>query len=138
MTRPAPMADGTLAALAKRVEAEEPSVLLWSEAIGAALGPPQGKEDIELRARYFGLTMYGAYLDAADILRPEGWTIWIDALDSGTSISATIIKLDGDVLKGKGIASGTHAEARARLAAALRARDAPGDRAPREGTSAPK
>ena len=121
------MAD--LEALAKRVEAEEPHKQLWTEALYATL-PLDATDEIALandmkESRFYVLLNVDAYLDAADMLRPEGWCVY--RLHSmGDDAQAILVQMDTDEpgeIRRDALSSvqGPHAEARARLAAALRA-----------------
>jgi hypothetical protein len=100
--------------LAERVESEPASMEMWFAAwlsTGRMLSLDDGP-------KFANLVIAGAYLDAADMLRPLDWRInWVSTATSGhVGVS---LKLYGETVTAG--ADGPHAEARARLAANLRA-----------------
>lgn len=133
MTRPAPMADGTLAALAKRVEAEPASADLWLNCCLAVFPEkrdpvthfqqPDATVDLPF-TRFALLHRIGAYLDAADMLRPSTHR-FVRIAHHGDHVHCLLDAEEGETIEGLAY-DGEHMEARARLAAALRARDAGG------------
>lgn len=111
--------------LAARVEAEEPSGDLWMAAYAASI--PFPKRTPELRDRFAFLIDVCAHLDAADMLRPRNWKL-LDAVGDDEFFDVTFER-DEDAPDGSSVwvmatVTGPHAESRARLAAALRARAA--------------
>lgn len=136
MTRPAPMADGTLAALAKRVEAEPVERRLWVDAFHALRpgfhGPGVFTYAVEWQC-FLAFLDVGVYLDAADMLRPEGWLpFYLEQYPKDAAVERLQGLVRFGLAKGTLLAAGEahspHAEARARLVAALRARDTDGGR----------
>lgn len=128
MTRPDPMADGTLAALAKRVETEEPSYDLWRAVFLAVRPQPRitgclsGNDWDSASRRFDFLIIHRAYLDAADMLRVPGWTIY-EVVELGDKVAVVMQSLQHEHPQG-GRATGEKALARAWLAANLRSRAA--------------
>lgn len=124
------MVASDLEALAKRAEAEEiaPAIpFLWNDAAKLAwpkynLHGADNDKFCEFRRLYDA----GAYLDAADMLRPEGWQCDVlSSIDQGVAWTRVELWRPDEVEEAIGWVTGPHAEARARLAAALRARGAP-------------
>lgn len=117
MTRP-------LDDLAARVEAEPVSYDLWIEA-AITTSRYVGKDHWTPRQqdRFHDLAALGAYLDAADMLRPAATLLVVQNIGR-ERLSACISQHVGPSKQAhcSGEAEGPHAEARARLAAALRAR----------------
>ena len=107
-----------LMALAERAEREPASVELWI-VIYQMLRPNDESPDA---GRFAMFVLAGAYLDAADMLRPNpaNLTATNVAWDSFTVRIATYGD-DRRPIAVTALAHGPHAEARARLAAALRA-----------------
>lgn len=107
-----------LAELAERVEREEPEYDSWV-LFGSYCVDPSWNPDMERRwNRYCDLLKAEAYRDAAAMLMPEGWRLgWLNTSTSG-HVGATAKQYGETVVAG---ADEPHAEARARLAAALRA-----------------
>lgn len=119
-----------LADLATRVEAEEPNYDLWIHA-GSEISEAGRPWD-----RFCELCLVGAWRDAAAMLMPAGWLVDISEWPScsyDTFECRLVREADYDaranISKTEVLASakrGPHAEARARLAAALRAHDTAG------------
>ena len=114
-----------LLALAERVEREPVGIDLWYTAYQSALGKkwPEGGTPASIdRMRFMSFCQSAAWLDAADMLRPVGW-VWLNhEIQPGEWSAILVTDPSGNAgLKCDGTASGPHAEARARLAAALRA-----------------
>lgn len=112
-----------LSALADRVEREEPSSKLWCDALYATMPLDLTEAIAKLNdgreTRFFALVKMGAYLDAAAMLMPEGWSIDITGGSEGFEVELWKPDANGELVAAE--AEGPHAEARARLAAALRA-----------------
>ncbi len=123
------MTPAHLLALADQVEAEPASMDLWwsvfVDFLGIVKPPPMDGR------RFSMLLDIGAYLDAADMLRPKGWLIDVSEWPAGSydTFEARLVR-ESDYDAKHNIAEtevratvkrGPHAEARARLAAALRA-----------------
>jgi hypothetical protein len=132
MTPSAPTKAQALMALAQRLESEEPSGRLWCDALYATL-PLDATEAIaklndESEMRFIALTKIGAWRDAAAMLMPEdGRTEISFVMNEAGNDEVTIVDIIQTIswgYLGNGRAEGPHAEARARLAAALRARAA--------------
>lgn len=109
-----------LLALAERVEVYEPSFDLWVKAVDLL----HRHDASRFRNLFNDFMRVGAYLDAADMLRPPKHHVWVIRLESGgcsVSIGPTPKIVDCFEGHARGIAFDPHAEARARLAANLRA-----------------
>lgn len=101
--------------LAERVEREPVSKEFWSSIWADHFDHEEVDGD-----RFYLLLCAGAWRDAAAMLMPEGWFCDLDDQGNG-EVVARVWELDHGV-EHIGAASGPHAEARARCAAALRAR----------------
>ncbi len=122
------MTRAELLALAERVEKSEGADRELDRAISRGLA---NTNDIEaMICAELSEDRFTASLDAAASLVPEGWgrvTIYLPAYALGCLIGDARCELHNNACSGggpfvQGIASGEHAEARARTAAALRAR----------------
>ena len=115
-------APSDLAALALRVEQEEPSRELWEEVWHAVSSRPL-PDDAQTHIRFWTLCAMDAWRDAAAMLTPPGWLIFDIEQNEPDHCRVT---LAADDAQGRprhrmadGEATGPHAEARARCAAAL-------------------
>lgn len=114
------MTRADLLALADRVEAEPASFALWIRAVDAL-----HKHDISAsRGRFVVLMEAGAFIDAADMLRPVGHNLEIGVNMTGGRLSAEAnVFFTGRPARAScwGFVEGDDAIARAYLAANLRA-----------------